>query len=114
MGINMVRGGFPFSVQSSAGSVGGPQGSNLRGSGAWAEVLVAGVTIVVSRTESARYKYLRHLFGENMDVISDRRLGERRQPAHERVVTAERRHADRRRADVDKDLQALGWALVRT
>lgn len=73
---------------------------------------MAGVLIVVSRTESARYKYLRHLFGETMDVIFDRRLGQRRQPALERSA-AERRQADRRRADVNKDLHALGWALVR-
>ena len=73
---------------------------------------MAGVLIVVSRAESARYKYLRHLFGETMDVVFDRRLGQRRQPNHERAA-AERRHADRRRADVNKDLHALGWALVR-
>lgn len=74
---------------------------------------MAGVLIVVSRTESARYKYLRHLFGETMDVIFDRRLGQRRQPNHERMVAAERRHTDRRRAEVNKDLHMLGWALVR-
>jgi len=73
---------------------------------------VAGVIIVVSRTESARYKYLRHLFGETMDVIFDRRLGQRRQPALERAG-AERRQVDRRRAEVNGDLHNLGWALVR-
>jgi len=73
---------------------------------------VASVSIVVSRTESARYKYLRHLFGETMDVIFDRRLGERRQPGHV-PLGAERRHADRRRAEVNGDLDNLGWALVR-
>jgi hypothetical protein len=73
---------------------------------------VGGVLIVVSRTESARYKYLRHLFGETMDVIFDRRLGQRRQPAHARAG-AERRQADRRRAEVNGDLHNLGWALVR-
>jgi len=73
---------------------------------------VAGVIIVVSRAESARYKYLRHLFGETMDVIFDRRLGQRRQPGHVRPG-AERRQADRRRADLNGDLHNLGWALVR-
>src|SRR6267378_733386 len=78
----------------------------------WPEAPMADVTIIVSRTESARYRYLRHLFGETMDVIFDRRFGQRRQPNHERAA-AERRRADRRRADVARDLHTLGWALVR-
>ena len=72
---------------------------------------MAGVIIVVSRTESARYKYLRHLFGETMDVIFDRRVGERRQLLEGPPV--ERRCGDRRQRDVTKDLQAFGWAPVR-
>jgi hypothetical protein len=73
---------------------------------------VAGEFIVVSRMESARYRFLRQLFGESMNVISDRRFGQRRQPNHERGA-AERRRVERRRADVARDLHALGWALVR-
>jgi len=71
---------------------------------------VAGVIIVVSRTESARYKYLRHLFGETMDVIFDRRTGERRR--HEDPAPVERRRGDRRLPSVAEDLEAVGWAVL--
>jgi hypothetical protein len=87
--------------------------------GAVSEALVAGVTIIVSREEPNRCTYFRHVFGseivfgsEGVDVILDRRLGQRRQPNHARAE-AERRRADRRRCGVARDLRTLGWALVR-
>lgn len=62
--------------------------------------------------EQARYTYLTRVFGsETVDVILDRRVGERRQ--RQERTGAERRRADRRHRDVTKDLQTLGWALVR-
>jgi len=77
------------------------------------EAFVAGEFIVVSRMESARYRFLRQLFGESMNVISDRRFGQRRQPNHERAAAERRRAERRRRADVARDLHTLGWTLVR-
>ena len=68
--------------------------------------------LVVSRTESGRHRYLKHVFsGESVDVIIDRRVAERRQ-RRELVVVGQRRR-DRRQRDVTEDLQAFGWALVR-
>jgi hypothetical protein len=73
---------------------------------------VAILFLIVSRAEPQRFTYLRHVFaGETVDVILDRRLGERRQRWE--GVAAERRLEDRRQRDVTKDLQAHGWALVR-
>jgi len=73
---------------------------------------VARLLLIVSRTEPARYTYLKHVFGnESVDVILDRRVGERRQRWQR--AAAERRRGDRRERDVTKELQAFGWALVR-
>jgi len=92
------------------------------GHGSWgtvSEAFVAGVMIIVSREKPNRCTYFRHVFGseivfgsETVDVILDRRLGQRRQPNHA-LAEAERRRADRRRCGVTRDLRTLGWALVR-
>ena len=75
--------------------------------------LVAGLLLIVSRTEPSRFTYLKHVFGnESVDVIMDRRIDERRQRL-ERGSPERRRHENRRQRDVTKDLQAYGWALVR-
>lgn len=69
--------------------------------------------VIVSRTEPARYTYLKHVFArQGVEVIVDRRAGERRRRLE--PATAERRRADRRARDITKDLQTLGWALVRS
>jgi hypothetical protein len=68
--------------------------------------------LIVSRAEPARYTYLKHIFGENAEVIVDRRAQVRRQPRHERAA-AERRRVERRQRDTTRDLETSGWALVR-
>ena len=72
------------------------------------------LVIVVSRTELKRYMYLKHLYAdEGMDVVLDRRRGERRQ----RVMPprVERRHMERRqyRSIITSELQSTGWAVLR-
>ena len=73
---------------------------------------MAGLLLIVSRMEPARYTYLKHVFGsETVEVILDRRLEERRQ--RQERAPAERRREVRRQRDITKDLQTSGWALVR-
>jgi hypothetical protein len=66
--------------------------------------------IIVSREESARYTFLHGLLDETMDVIFDRRTGERRR--HEDPAPVERRRGDRRLPSVAEELEAVGWAVV--
>lgn len=69
--------------------------------------------VIVSGSEPARYAYLKHVFArDGVDVIVDRRLGERRW--RRELMAAEQRRADRRVRDTTKDLQTSGWALVRS
>jgi hypothetical protein len=73
---------------------------------------VAILFLIVSRTEPSRFAYLKHVFGgETVDVVLDRRQEERRQRWE--GVQPERRQGDRRQRDVTKDLDTLGWSLVR-
>jgi hypothetical protein len=72
------------------------------------------VLMIVSRDSPALYSYVRREFeglGDEIDVIVDRRHGERRRGGPN--ASAERRQADRRAYEVQADLRALGWALVR-
>ena len=71
--------------------------------------------IIVSQAHQAQYTYLKHAFEkEAMDVIFDRRAGERRQlAAMDRARSERRRGRDRRQRDITKDLQKFGWAIVR-
>lgn len=68
---------------------------------------------VVARAEPARYEYLRDAFAaeEAVEIVFDRRLGQRRQgqAAHQ----PERRRRDRRARYVNRELDRLGYALVR-
>jgi hypothetical protein len=67
--------------------------------------------LVVSRSEPTRYVYLKHVFGDGLEVILDRRAEMRRrstEPAAEK-----RRREDRRSHDISEDLKLTGWALVR-
>jgi len=74
---------------------------------------MARLFVIVSRTEPARPTYLKHVFGNaTVDVIVDRRVEERRR--RQEQVPTERRREDRRQRDVTKDLQALGWTVVRS
>ncbi len=80
---------------------------------------MARLLLIVSRAESARYTYFKHVFAstrlftsEAVEVIVDRRLGERRQ--RRAPVRLERRRQERRvREGVVKDLDTFGWAVVR-
>ena len=67
---------------------------------------------IVSRTKPQRYLRLKHAFADQTeDVVLDRRTGERRQSL--RPAAIERRHVDRRRRDISRELQSVGWTLVR-
>jgi hypothetical protein len=53
------------------------------------------VIVVVPRSEPSRFTYVKHVFGnDTVDVILDRRLGERRR--ENQPVTVERRRVERR------------------
>jgi len=67
---------------------------------------------VVAREELPKYTSLtRNFVSETMEVVLDRRGGERRRA--DSWVTMERRRTDRRHRDITTDLQTSGWALVR-
>ena len=73
---------------------------------------MADLVFIVSRTDPKQYQYLKHEFAdESMDVVLDRRAGERRRRL--RPLPTERRHMDRRHRDVTWVLQSSGWAVVR-
>jgi hypothetical protein len=68
--------------------------------------------MIISREQPAQYAYRKPLFEKQaLDVIVDRRVGERRQLIDQ--ARPERRGRDRRQSDVTKDLQRFGWAIVR-
>ena len=73
------------------------------------------ILLIVSRNNSTLYSYACSEFeglGTEIDVVLDRRRGERRRsPAGE--TEDERRRADRRAYAVEQDLRGIGWALVR-
>ena len=72
---------------------------------------------IVARQLPGVYEHLREQFGQepNVEVILDRRKGERRQPeASEPPPGVDRRHAQRRRnGSVDEQLRVMGYAFVR-
>jgi len=73
---------------------------------------LAKVLIIVSRTEPARYTYLKHVYTSSvLDVILDRRVVGRR--LRQEPVAVDRRQGDRRQRDLAKDLETTGWAVVR-
>jgi hypothetical protein len=68
---------------------------------------------IVARDRADLYRYLSQTFAdaENVEVIWDRREGERRRIANGAVP--ERRRGDRRsRLSVDEDLRAVGYAFL--
>jgi hypothetical protein len=73
------------------------------------------ILLIVSRHNSTLYSYACSEFeglGTEIDVVLDRRRGERRRlPAG--GTDSERRRADRRAHAVEQDLRGIGWALVR-
>jgi hypothetical protein len=73
------------------------------------------LTFIVSRQSPQQFEYIKDAFSgeETVRVILDRRGGERRtRPASEGVD--DRRRTDRRsRPPLNRELDALGWALIR-
>ena len=67
---------------------------------------------IVARDESALYAYLKEHFAgrPDVEVVLDRRLGERRRRSE--PSPAERRTGGRRVRSVEGDLSALGFAVV--
>jgi len=67
---------------------------------------------VVARDREKLYDYVKRAFAENptVQVVLDRRVGERRRAGMSRIPN--RRQGDRRRSDVSGQLKALGWAIV--
>lgn len=76
-----------------------------------AEPTAGGGLVVVARGGPARYESLHTMFaGPAMDVIVDRRVGERRRAAAD--AEGGRRRSSRRQRDISTDLQTRGWALA--
>ena len=74
------------------------------------------VLLIVSRNNSTLYSYACSEFeglGQEIDVVLDRRRGERRRRLAGAAFQSERRRAERRAYAIDQDLRAIGWALVR-
>lgn len=74
---------------------------------------MARLVFIVSRHRPELFNYLRREFAGNddVDVIVDRRIGERRlreAPGN----PGERRRGDRRQDHVDDRLQSMGWAII--
>jgi hypothetical protein len=69
--------------------------------------------LIVARNRQPLYEQLRAAFATNdrVQVLVDRRTGERRQ-RKDTVSAAERRRADRRNRHIDEQLKTIGWALV--
>jgi hypothetical protein len=85
--------------------------SRTRGSGNPTGARGADLVFIVSREDSKTHTYLKQALAyQSVDVIVDRRSGDRRQVW--RSATPDRRGGDRRRQDVKADLQTYGWALV--
>ena len=73
---------------------------------------MAHLLVIVSRDQPRRYDYLRYVYGgEIVDVMLDRRMKERRRNGG--ATLFDRRHRERRRRDISRDLEKLGWTLVR-
>jgi len=75
------------------------------------EAVMAGLLFIVSPTKPGTYAYMKLVCDSEDVVILDRRQADRRR-IHQ-GATPERRHGERRRHNVTKDLQRSGWTLVR-
>ena len=76
---------------------------------------MANLVFIVSRSRRKRhlYGYLKQIYADNSrDVVLDRRKGERRRSLVLLPPRVERRHAERRRCDIDHALFSAGCALV--
>jgi hypothetical protein len=71
--------------------------------------------LVIARDRQKLYEYAKRAFSGNstVEVVLDRRTGERRRTA-DRPGSPDRRRGDRRLTlEVDNHLRAMGWAIVR-
>jgi hypothetical protein len=71
--------------------------------------------VIVARDRAKLYEYTKRAFAGNpsVEVVLDRRRGERRSSG-DRANLPERRRGDRRLVlDIDNHLKALGWAVMR-
>ena len=76
---------------------------------------VAKQILIVARDRQKMYEYTKRAFAGNptVEVVLDRRRGERRSSG-DRSGVQERRRRDRRLVlDIDNHLKALGWAVMR-
>ena len=74
------------------------------------------LTFIVSRESPEQFEYIKQAFSgeETVRVILDRRVGQRRRPPPSPEQALERRRSDRRsRQHLDRELQTLGWSLIR-
>ena len=69
---------------------------------------------IVARDRPDLYRYLSQTFAdaENVQVIWDRRAGERREAGIEARRPERRRTDRRRRASVEQELRAVGYAFI--
>ena len=68
--------------------------------------------MIVARDRMPLYERLREEFDaeETVDVVLDRRVGDRRRGTQ--PISAEQRRAERRRAGLDNQLKRIGWATI--
>ena len=74
---------------------------------------MADLVFIVSPSSPQTYFYIKHAFGDgsrDVIVVFDRRAGERRRIQNS--PPAERRHVERRRRDVTRELRSADWAVV--
>jgi hypothetical protein len=77
---------------------------------------VAGILVVVGRDQGELFEYFRWGFGQvpGVEVVLDRRLGERRRQRTGQALGEERRKTDRRRdAGSRAELRARGFLIAR-
>jgi hypothetical protein len=77
---------------------------------------VARFLFIVARQLPGVYEHLRQQFNRepNVEVIFDRRKGDRREADADGYAGADRRQGDRRRnATADEQLRVMGYAFVR-
>jgi len=75
----------------------------------------SGILIVVGRDQADLYEYFRWGFGQTpgVEIVMDRRLGERRDRRDGQGPPEDRRKADRRRVAARAELLARGFMIAR-
>ncbi len=76
---------------------------------------MARMLFIVSVYRPDVYSYARDAFRAvtaDLEVIMDRRVGERRRPGAGAVEPDRRQRSDRRRQNIEERLRTIGWAAV--